>query len=195
MSNIFEDFQTNIYNITRRVIIEGLKKKKNTGSMTEIMGLPSSQSIAIKMGNVLEEAYNKFVDEKAQSIRKELQKQVPHQIDIAFIFGNIVYYFESKANLNLDTEKSKVTIDKVKEIEKKLKELYPSYRVVAKCLSSRYRTGKETKNVKTNIIPLESIYGYKEFFEIFEESLSIEIEQWETIWKEVGEYIINETSS
>jgi len=46
-------------------------------------------------------------------------------VDVLFRKGNVIYYREVKCNLSLDSEKSKVTAQKVQNISSRLKILFP----------------------------------------------------------------------
>ncbi len=80
--------------------------------------------------------------------------------------NKIIYYAEIKSNLNLDTEKSKATINKCLHNKKELEEKYNNYNVKMYLISARHYT--------TNIIPQvisnkytsikDNIYGINEYF-------------------------------
>ena len=62
-------------------------------------------------------------------------------------------YAELKSNLNLDTEKSKVTIKKCLEVYEELKILYPNYIIKWNLVTFRY--------INRKIIPDKILYKYE----------------------------------
>jgi hypothetical protein len=101
-----------------------------------------SQSQCIKMGIVLE----KILAETIVSSNKNLKSiKIPNkkgekEKDHLFIDENkkIVYYAELKANLNLDTEKSKSTFKKCLSIKEELQTMYPNHEIKMCLVGLRY---------------------------------------------------------
>lgn len=188
----FSDFKKIIIEDVDKTILKAKKTNKSTGAFSELLNFPnvSKQSISIKMGNILENSYNKFIDENeiAKSIKNVEKDNINHQIDIMFLYNNNLYYFESKINLNLDTEKSKATIYKIKKIEEYLTKKYSKYNIICKLLSSRYDTSSNVKHTKKQYIDYCDVYGYSDFFKIF--GVEVTKEQWENFFNEVGELIV-----
>ena len=76
--------------------------------------------------------------------------------DIDFIFeyklNKIIYYYEDKSNLELDTEKLPATYNKVKAIHKYLEETYPGYTIKSSILHwSIWNKDKLPKKYNTKI--------------------------------------------
>jgi hypothetical protein len=162
---------------------------KSTGSFTELLfPMTSAQSIAIKMGNVLERALQAFIRSNAKDLTAIEKDNIKHQLDALFSSEDgTVYYFEIKANLNLDTEKSKEVAKKVAEIEAYLKSVYGE-KVISRALSCRYNTAINVKNVKRAYLNETNVFGYADFFKIF--GVEVSIEEWENFFKKVGATII-----
>lgn len=88
------------------------------------------QSQCIRFGKIFENFIKNLIKSKGyELINEELvdvyetgskTKKGKKDLDICFIKDNIIFYFESKLNLNLDSEKSKATDDKIYSITKYL---------------------------------------------------------------------------
>jgi competence protein ComGF len=166
-------------------------KAESKGSFRELLfPTTSMQSICIKMGNVLENAFNIFVKENAENLKESEASIRGHQLDLYFKYEDTIYYFEVKSNINLDSEKGPATIDKVNDIKSYLKDKYGE-NVVAKVLVSRHATAKNLTNVNRAIFNKDSVIGYAEFFKIF--GVEVSKNEWEDFFKKVGVIII-ETS-
>ena len=118
------------------------KKGRDPTSLSFLVKRDISQSAAIRLGIVLEEAFNIMISEylKTKYTRSNLQKNVKgeRQKDVLMINETTkeVLYAELKNNINLDTQKSLATvvstINVVKEYEAK------GYTVTGYVLSLRY---------------------------------------------------------
>ena len=64
--------------------------------------------------------------------------------------NKIIYYAEFKSNINLDTEKSKVTSIKCNYIRNNLKLLYKDYNIKSCLVECRYTEQKEVPNDMKN---------------------------------------------
>lgn len=94
----------------------GKPKNKITGSMKEVI-IPDDgfQSFTIQLGNCIEKSFNEYVKSKGASIVSDsitIDGEV-RQADLYFSYKGNTYYFESKNNINLDTEKTKDVNTKV----------------------------------------------------------------------------------
>jgi len=169
------------------------KVQKTKGSMAELLwGSFSRQSTNIIFGHVIEASFNALIPSKyylgISHIRPEAEtKRI--QLDILFMKDNVVYYFESKNNINLDTEKMPACIEKISKVKTALASRYPEYVVVAKILTSRFPTTQAIpreffKNGLTNM----NVIGYNDFFEIIGEE-TINEEEWCKIIRRQGEKI------
>jgi hypothetical protein len=168
------------------------KESESSGSFVELLfPTTSAQSINIKMGNVVENSFKKFVAETAKNLIEEEKNNINNQLDLLFFYNDFIYYFEVKNNLNIDTEKSKATSNKISEIQNYLNKKYGE-KVIAKALSARYDTIKNIKNTKIKYINKTNTYGYSDFFNIFE--ISVSIKEWEEFFKKVGIMIIESSA-
>lgn len=189
--------------------IEYLSDSGDNGSFKELVfnnvEILPMQSIYIKTGNILESAYNLFINEmninKFESLifndkypklkdGKISIKNKKYQLDVLFrdVKNDTIYYLESKANINLDTEKSVSTSNKATTIIKKELELmFPTQTIISKVLAGRvYR---EVDKNKEALLNNDVIMGYNEFFDIFNVYMSKNY--WENMWSELGDRIIS----
>ena len=95
--------------------------------------------------------------------------------DVDLIFkdelNKILYYFELKANIELDTEKIQATIEKCKEIENALKIIHVDYKINCGILNWSVYDRKILMSGLSNIKTFEKsgikIYHMGDFFELF----------------------------
>jgi hypothetical protein len=139
-----------------------LQNDKNTGSFIEILNIPSSQSFVIRLGNTIEDCFKNYVKEKATIVSETINS---NQADLYFLYNDLTYYFEVKNNVNLDTEKTK-------DVENKLFKALEKVNVVG-CLSFRSATKEELNKFSKSALH-KYLYGYNDFFKIFNEYLSKE---------------------
>jgi len=181
---------------------ERLRKKKNNGSFGEIVWRhrPSHQCHNIKLGHVVEAVWNdsvKSVDNNFKLIDDDRIDigGTSTQMDVLFVDDQSkkVYYFESKNNINLDTEKGPATAEKVEKVRNALEGKYSGYDVIAKILTGRYSTTSVIpKNLFKNNLTKDNIIGYNDFFELIGHHQTSE-KEWANIWYEIGTYILDET--
>lgn len=148
-------------------------KKNNSSSICNKLNLPSSQSVLSQLGFKTEQAINEFVNTQSGVTNlKFLYPQIgPHQIDVLFEYKNTVYYFESKNNMQLDTEKSLKSIEKIRSINKYLRRTYRGKRIICKFINMwEYSSDNMTYLKRT--IRKKDIYGYSDFFRIFKIDVS-----------------------
>ncbi len=123
---------------------------------TGVYTLP--QAVSIRFGTLFEEALNDLVErctlfEAITNSRAktyitpegELTEVTKGNKDVDILFRNdsTVYYRESKCNIELDSEKSKVTANKVNEVSARLQILYPDCKIDAALLNMDW-SGKRT---------------------------------------------------
>lgn len=183
--------ETIIEDINKNIIL-GASKKKSTGSFGELLwGKTSVQSINIKMGNVLERSWNVFLDNITDVIKIDKGMEYGSQIDVMFSYKDTVFYFESKNNVNLDTEKTIATKEKIVRIEYLLEKDYPDKIIISKVLSNR-NSRTEMVNFYKKPFTQNDFYGYSDFFDIF--SIDVSKKDWETFFFEQGKRILEETN-
>lgn len=95
------------------------KKERDPTSLSYLIPRTISQSACIRLGNVLEDVLNLYLEERLEGYtRNTSQKNAKgeRQKDILFQKDKIVLYGEIKANINLDTQKSKATIESIQKV-------------------------------------------------------------------------------
>ena len=106
-------------------------------------GLILSQSEKIKLGNGIEKVLNRFIEYESDfHDMKTKNKKGEKERDSIWVHGpsKTIVYGEFKTNLNLDTEKSKETANKVRTIHKELLKEYPDYTIESYLVGLRYLT-------------------------------------------------------
>ena len=82
----------------------------------------SLQSLNVKFGNEFEDLLNEFYRKCGYNLPHNRNHMIgEHQIDTLIIEEEFVYYREQKANINLDSEKIKSTVQKVLNVVSDLK--------------------------------------------------------------------------
>lgn len=129
-----------------------------------------SQSDKIKLGTGMEKILIDFIlkyNPKLENIKAKKLKKGEKEKDHIFKDENnkIIYYAELKSNLNLDTEKSKLTGEKCLSIEKELKKKYIGYTIKMYLVNLRYLTKNDIPNTILNKYPdaLENICGLNDY--------------------------------
>jgi len=183
----FEKFKEIVLEEVKNTFFNKKNKTEETGSFLELLKLPSSQSISIKIGNVLEKSYNKLIFNinGVENIKDGMISN--HQIDLLFLYNNCIYYFEIKNNINLDTEKTRETFNKIKDVEGALLKKYDN--VVSKILVNRFPTKEKMKFFK-NPISKNDLIGYSDFFDLF--NVSVSEAEWKEFFNYVGEVILKD---
>ena len=114
-------------------LIEGITPKTTDSFILEACGLsarPSTQSISIQMGGLLEKFWNTVFDDMkcnmlGRSDRVNVngrQRQVDHFIRIPDLMIAQYYYLESKCNVNFDTEKVRASNQKIHDVAEALEQ-------------------------------------------------------------------------
>lgn len=134
-----------------------------------------TQSQSICFGTVFENFVKNLITNKGLSLREEKLVDVrltgtttnkgKKDIDISFVKDGVVYYFECKLNLDLDSEKSKATDDKVGLIREFIQSENPDRNVKSGVLTGWYEMEKGLPNkLKSQVFfmkDLFSILGYE----------------------------------
>jgi len=155
---------------------------KNNGSKDEhsfcsLVDRPLTHSQNIMLGNCMQEALHdgvKMFRPDLKDVRGPASKKGEKQKDHAWFDpqSRMIYYGEQKNNINLDTEKSKATNDKVDELSNKLSKLakeFPDCTVDGFVLATRYLSANETiaqKLIRTKYKNTK-VLGVNEYLELF----------------------------
>jgi len=132
-------------------------KCKDVNSLSYLIEQELSQSDCIKLGNALESVLRDLILFKNKSLTniKSKNKKGIKEKDHLFIDDEkkIIYYAEIKSNLNLDTEKSKMTCEKCIQIKNELTEEFKNYDIQMFLIGTRY--------LKKDYIPVTIRNKYK----------------------------------
>ena len=144
-----------------------IKNKKQ--SVCQILNLPSSQSIVSQLGFITENSINEYIKSYTTSnyLKNKFQQIKNHQIDILFEYNNIVYYFECKNNIELDTEKSIKCKEKLHNVHKFLKNKFHNKEICCKILCMWLNNTSNHNKIIKSPISNNDIYYYNDFFNIF----------------------------
>jgi hypothetical protein len=145
-------------------------KKKDYNSLSYLVDKTLSTSDCIKLGIGLEKVLVDIIlqtNNKLENIKTK-NKAGTKERDHLFKCEELktIYYAEIKCNLNLDTEKSKTTIEKCLQIFQELKNEFPEYTIKMYLVGGRYYTKKIIPLVisKKYVILNESLVGINEYF-------------------------------
>lgn len=142
--------------------------KNNNTSLCSRLELPSSQSIVSQLGFKTENSINEYVNTHSDvtNLRMMYPKIGNHQVDVLFKYKKTIYYFESKNNLDMDSEKSIKSNEKIRNIKKFLKKEFRGYRIVCKYLNMWIHGSNQMNRLKGRI-NVKDVFGYSGFFRIF----------------------------
>lgn len=144
---------------------------KDISSLSYLIDRSMSQSECIKLGigieNVLSDLILKYTNFKNIKLKNTKGKK---ETDHLFCDkdNKIIYYSELKANINLDTEKSKSTINKCLSIVSDIQDTYPDYEIKWCLLALRYTDNNcisQTLKKKYESIGA-NLYGINEYLAI-----------------------------
>ena len=107
-----------------------------------------------------------------------------------FRLNDNIYYFEIKTNINLDTEKSKSTYNKILDIGEKLQYIFPRNEIKYSLLNLRFPTRFEVPPtlIKEPLKSFDGFYGYADFFNLFD--INIIEQQWIDLCKEIDSKLL-----
>jgi len=180
--------------------IDYLKDEKiESWNIKKLLGIKLSQSQSIKFGFVFQDLVKKLIisaggviiDKKFIDIyntgNSGKKNKGLKDVDILFSMNNIIYYFEMKTNLNLDSEKSKSTDIKVADITNWVIANYPDNIVKAGVLSCWFKKEPNLEVKVKNVFYMEDLFG----------SLNIDItrEEYYSVMAEYGKSILERTSN
>lgn len=144
---------------------------KNVHSLSYLIDLNLSHSDCIKMGHCIEKYLVEMVTRYTDlSNIKENTKKGSRECDHLFLDENNkrVIYAELKSNLNLDTEKSKSTINKCLYIANDLQTKYPEYSVQWCLLGCRYTSREDIPPFVINKYQpiVDNVFGINDYLRL-----------------------------
>jgi len=160
-------------------------KKKDISSLSYLIDVEMSQSECIRLGIGCEKLISELIMKYANviNIKKKNEKDKKEKDHLFMdVEKKVIYYAEIKANINLDTEKSKITYKKCQEIVLELKEEYPEYEIKWCLVALRYleydNIPKTIKSKYSNIS--ENLYGINEYLKLLDIHLIFTEERYKT---------------
>lgn len=167
-----EDICNKLEKITlKNSYIKKANKQKNIdkNSLIYLINRNATQSQIIKMGIALEKILNELITTHTE-YETIIEKESKVQKDMFFKHKTkkIIFYGELKSNINLDTEKSKATIEKINRVSNEIKTKYTNFEIYSFLINLRYLNKKD---IPTQIINKYhnkiSIIGINEFLNWF----------------------------
>ena len=150
---------------------KNIPKKKDESSLKYLINKNMTQSQCIKLG-ILFEIILKQMILKLTNLKDIKPKNIKGKKEMDHLFvdedNKIIYYAELKANINLDSEKSKSTYKKCLEIFIQLKDEFPNYEIKWCLLAFRYLNNNEIPKVlksKYNEIK-DNLYGINDYINL-----------------------------
>lgn len=159
-------------------------KKKSTHSFSVKFGL---------LGEILLKELVKIKNLELLECGIQVINNVKKDIDLSFkdTKNNIIYYYEIKSNIDLDSEKIIATIEKCKYIEKYLKNKYENYNVISGILLWTIYDVKDLNNSKIKIFEKNeiSVYYMSDFLKTID--ICWDKENYYQYFRQIGEKINN----
>jgi hypothetical protein len=130
-----------------------------------------TQSQKIKLGTALENLFSDIISKSNFTTIKPKNSKGKRELDHCWISADkeLIIYAELKSNLNLDTEKSQSTIDKVKAIHAELRREYPEAEVRMYLVSLRYLNTRDiSSSINTKYSKIrEHLIGINDYLQEF----------------------------
>lgn len=149
-------------------------KSRDINSLSYLINRQLSQSDCIKLGIGVEKSIADIITSyNEEGIINIKPPNINGQKERDHLFKNddkkLIYYSELKSNINLDTEKSKITIDKCNNIVAELKLKYPEYNIKWCLLSLRYISNNDIPTrIKSKYISINNnLYGINDYINMF----------------------------
>ena len=170
-------------------------KKLNCYNLSKLLGCKLSQSQSIRFGKVFERFIKNIlsskgiivIDETIFDIYETNSTTIKNKkdVDLLFILNDILYYFEIKTSLFLDSEKSKQTDIKITDITSyfvnRLNE-YACKSIISGCLTCWFEYEPNMKKtIKSNV------YYMKDLFNLID--VDISRNEYYDVMKKLGEHI------
>ena len=147
---------------------EAKQTKVDPNSFCSLFDIQLSQSQKIKTGKLMESIISDYIVSSGlfQNIRPKNKKGYDH----LFLKDDIIYYAELKANLNLDTEKSKATVNKCLSNVSRLQQAFPGKTIKWGLVSLRsLRTMDILPHTRCKYTKIENnLLGLRDYLELFD---------------------------
>lgn len=165
-------------------LIQSVDSKPSESYILESLDLDrgSTQSILIQLGNKIEEFWNNVISDSSSNNLIENDDIVfvdgkKRQVDHNFVSSvdDLNYYLESKTNLTFDSEKSKASNKKVKEVQEALGANVGSYfcpvvsEIPSSILTSYNNKGIDVFGVNWMLSKVDASFTSEEYFSFLRE--------------------------
>ncbi len=173
------------------------KKVINESSFSSLLikqNITPSQSESIRIGILLEKIFTLYIEKNTNFKNiKEVNKKGRREKDVLFedCDAKVIIYGEIKSNLELDSEKYKITCTKVLKNEEELKKKYKNkYNIKAFLVGIKYLKFIDMENrIKWKYKELENkVLGINEFLDLFNLDGFSDIEEYGKFLKELYNY-------
>lgn len=146
-------------------------KKKDISSLSYLINRDLSQSDCIKLGTSVELVIKDIIKKTNYDVIDIRPKNIKGKKEKDHLFickkTNTIFYAELKSNLNLDTEKCKITSLKCLQIENELKREFPLYKINMYLVGSRYlhqhlipqNIMKKYENIQENVLGINDYFN------------------------------------
>jgi len=165
--------------------------KKDICSLSYLINRSLSQSDCIKLGIGCEKLFCDLII-KYTNLKNIKRKNIKGQKETDHLFcdeeAKVIYYAELKANINLDTEKSRSTYEKCLQIVKELEEEYKGYTIKWCLLAFRfiqYENIPDTIQKKYKVIK-DNLFGINQYLEMLNVPLVFTEEKYASFLNEVA---------
>jgi len=170
------------------------RTSKDTSSLAHIIKKKLEHRQYIQMGYCIENILKDLIVQNSdlKSIKKKNEKGVKEK-DHLFVDekNKIVFYAELKVNPNLDTEKTKSTIEKCLQISNKLKTEFKDYQVKWCLLICRYiHSNKIPSKIIRKYRDIENhVYGINEYLNMLNIQYKFTEKKWVLYINEIAEML------
>jgi len=166
-------------------------KKKDISSLSYLIDIEMSQSECIRLGIGCEKLISDLIMKYANviNIKKKNEKDKKEKDHLFMDRDNkVIYYAEIKSNINLDTEKLKVTYKKCQDIVLELKEEYPEYEIKWCLVALRYLEYDNIPNtIKSKYSNIsENLYGINDYLKLLDIHLIFTQERYKTFLNNIA---------
>ena len=172
-------------------------KSKDLCSLSSLIKMPLSQSDCIKLGIGCEKLFCDIILKNTSCTNiKRKNKKGQKETDHLFCDeeNKVIYYAELKANINLDTEKSKSTYQKCLQIESELKEEYPGYEIKWCLLAFRFIDYEKIPQLiqKKYIEIKDNLFGINQYLKLLNIDLEFSEETYSSLLNQIADAMFSD---
>lgn len=173
--------------------INSLKdESKDSYNIKKLLGVELTQSQSIRFGNTFQKIIKDIIKSAGgqviptqfadvYNVGETKQNKGKKDVDIWFKLNNKMYYFEAKTSLDLDSEKSKATDNKVSDISVWMRSNYSDYEVISGVLSCWFK--KETGLP----VKVKNVFYMEDLFKILD--IEMTSDEYYSMMKDFGKSI------